>query len=555
MKSHNLFAAVAVAYVLGSAAPARADVWNDGSPSRVEHECWQGIYPPIAEDLAWVYVGYSGQPKVGDTYLMRVEVAGFGCSGAWTNPEVRLPPNTQFAIDAAHPVRCFLGPYEAATQITDGNCPSQPSSTTSIGGGFVSFPPQKQAYWPLPSGKILIIEFPVTSTAVLSGIASANDFLLGGAQLLDQSPGNPVPSYDAPPAGYSSGIPSSGAWQGVFVSPAAASSPTNTWVVFPEPSAGDIHLAADPAAATQSVHVTLTAHVYYPLCFCDNNHEPLADGSGSCDNAGTSATVCCTHGGVVQHHLLSTILPTDSAATDTTYFTTSSGNGCTSTSATEEECNFTFGGLKYGVSYDYTYSAPPNAIYDPDTANGCAATGLPPIVSGNLHSLKVADPNAPVTYDLFVSATGNGTGNGTVTRAPDGGAYAVSTVVNVTAAPAVGSIFQKWVLNGVDQAATNPLPVTVTADTTLVAVFTTEAATSGGAGSTSGAGATSAGSGSSSGSSSGASASSSGGAAGSTAGAVVPTTPAAAHKGCSAAQSPFVFVAVVGLVLFRRRRR
>ena len=255
------------------AGTARAQVWNDGSPSRTQHLCWQGIYPAIQEDLAWVYAGFQGYPRVGETYYVRVMVGGLGCSGMWVNPEIRLPPNTQLAVDGSHPIRCFLGNFGAEQQITDGNCPTTLSSYTTIGGGFIGIPPQLQPYWPLPQGKALRIEIPVVSSTQLSGIASANDFVLGGAELLDNSPGNPTVTYNAPPGGYSTGIPSSGAWQGVFVGPAGgAAYPTNAQFTFAEPSAQLV------GGASTGMRARLFARAYFTGCFSGPGHhlpEPL----------------------------------------------------------------------------------------------------------------------------------------------------------------------------------------------------------------------------------------------------------------------------------------
>lgn len=450
---------------------ANAQPFNDGSPSRLEHLCWQGMFPAIPEDLAWVFVGYQGQPRVGEVYYMRVMVAGLGCSGAWVRPEVKLPPNTQLAVDETHPIRCYLGGFDNPSLITDGNCPSAPSSLSTIGGGFIAFPPLLQPYWPLVPGKVVRIDFPVVSSAQLNGIASSNDFLLGAAQFLDQSPGNPVPSYLAPPSGYTTGIPNPGAWQGVFVGQAVANpstDPTNTWVVFPEPSAINIGIrSGGPADGT--VHADLKAHVYFPNCFCDSNKEKVATepGNVACTNQADPLT-CCVYNGQIQRTLAATIVPTNSALTDTTVFISAT---CDPVTAAPEsrDCTFVFGGLQYGVSYDYSYAPPPNALYfDGDGAGtSCAASGTPPIASGEIRSVLPLDPTQLLKRNLLVNVVGSGT----VGRSPDGGVYDSGTVVTLTATPASGYTFQKWKLDNADVVAPNPYPLTLNADATVVAIF------------------------------------------------------------------------------------
>jgi len=320
---------------------------------------------------------------------------------------------------------------------------------------------------------VVVIEFPVVSSEVLSGIAGNNHLLLGGVQFLDQSPGNPVPSYTAPPAGYTTGIPTGAAWQGIFVSPAVQSSsdPTNTWVVFPEPSATGIGMRADPGGATQSLHEDLKAHVYFPDCFCDSNKEFVAQGAAPgtpCTNAG-SPLQCCVYGGTTRRSLIATIVPTDPMVPDTVNFVS---GGCDAQVNKQQQCSFTFRGLEYGTSYTYSYAPPAGAIYN--AAAGCAATGTPPIATAGTRSVLPIDPAVLQKRNLLVRVEGDGT----VTKTPDGAIYEPGTEVSLTATPATGGTFQKWRINTTDVTA-NPHTLTVNEDTEVVAVFSSSGADGG----------------------------------------------------------------------------
>ena len=306
---HKLICSLAFALSLLLAGSASAQgVWNDGSASRLTHHCVLGIdLVDTWEDLTWTWVGFFGLPQVGQVYYARITVGGLGCSGAWGIPEVKLPRGTSFAISPSNPVRCYMksASQSSRNQITDGTCPSEPfiglypdsnGSFPNPGGSgysnqFFSFPPMTQPYWPLPPGTILTIEFPIISSQALSGFAS-NDYLLGAVNVLDNNPGGPTVQWDGHPQGYSGyGIPSSGAWQGVFVTQGPYSGPR---IVYPEPSTQNI---------TQSGGDTLV-HVYNTSCLSQNvvNFElyPADDNEpdttvflgGSCTAIGDGGSSC-----------------------------------------------------------------------------------------------------------------------------------------------------------------------------------------------------------------------------------------------------------------------
>ncbi len=215
--------------------PALAANWYDGPPSRVQHVC-NNFITTLNEDLVWDWVGFqdvtegstSRLPKTGETYYVRVVMGGLGCSGAWVHPELKLPKGTSFAVTPSTPIRCFVDrPNQPPRQPLP--CPSAPAPGVYPSGGFYRFDaPNNQPYWALPNGNVIYIEVPVTSTQPLSGIAT-NDYLVAAVNVLDNNPGGGNPPWDVP------NPPSSGPWQGVFVTLAGA--PRSPYVSYADKSA------------------------------------------------------------------------------------------------------------------------------------------------------------------------------------------------------------------------------------------------------------------------------------------------------------------------------
>lgn len=461
---------------------AKAQQWNDGAFSTMGHLCWQGLYPSIPEVLAYTYVGFTGLPEVGQVYKMRVVVAGLGCSGAYVLPEVKLPRATRFAISAANPVVCRLGNFGAAMPLTDGSCPQSPSTAGTTHAGFYTFVPTVQPYWPLPPGKELIIEFPVISDEPLYGLGSATDFLIGGATFLDNSPGNPVPSYDIPQAGYSSGIPSGGAWQGVYVKAASTgggvsglpAGSTNSRFAF-----GDTDISNIVEQPDGTVTLDVQARIYNADCFCN---APT----------GCPYTVegCCSQNGT--HYLQEIVMsfvPKDPAEPDTVVFDDYWNDfGCLgqqqSGMNTQYFCKFRFSGIKYGIEYVYQTTPRNGAVYRAD-ADTCAPTGTGPS-SSELRTLYLANPDAPVRYRIISSVEGQGS----VALLPESscsgagdcatGAFVPGASVTATATPASGAVFDHWVVDAASSSVTGPLSFTaLDKDHAITAVFVAATGTPG----------------------------------------------------------------------------
>jgi hypothetical protein len=422
---------IGLGLAIAVAGTARAQgVWNDGSPSRLEHRCVLGIdLVDTIEDLTWTWVGFFGLPQVGQVYYARISVAGLGCSGAWVRPEVKLPRGTTFAISPANPVRCYAqaANQTSRSQVTDGSCPSAPSlglfpdSNGSFpnapGSGysndFFAFPPTSQPYWPLPPGSILTIEFPVVSSAALSGIAS-NDYLLGAVNALDNNPGGPTVQWDGPPAGYAGlGIPASGAWQGVFVTSGPYGGPR---IVYPEPSATNL---------TQTSARTL-AHVYDSSCLSPD---------------------------VVGFELV----PADPGTTDTSIF---DGGACSPLGDGGSECYADWSGLLPDTVYQW------RAYFLPGTTTSCVNV----VDDGSYKYFTTSPPPGATRYSLLAVAEGPGS----VTLAPAGGLYAPGALVTATASPS-GS-FVHWRFGDGTTSTANPLDVTMNQSVTIVAEFAPEPA-------------------------------------------------------------------------------
>jgi len=429
---HKLLASFVFALALLLAGSASAQgVWNDGSASRLQHRCVLGIdLVDMIEDLAWTWVGFFGLPQVGQVYYARISLGGLGCSGAWAIPEVKLPRGTSFAITPSNPVRCYLKGANASSpsQLTDGSCPSAPfiglypysnSSFPNPGGSpysnqFFSFPPATQPYWPLPPGAILTIEFPIISSQALSGFAS-NDYLLGAANVLDNNPGGPTLQWDGHPQYYNGyGIPSSGAWQGVFVTQGPYAGPR---IVYPEPSAQNL---------TQTTVHTIT-HVYNTSCLSPNE-------------------------------IWFELYPADPGIPDTSVF--EPGGGCTALGDGGSSCFAIWSGLLADTVYKW------RAYFNPATLGSCTN-----VVEDASFKLFQTPPEPGATrYSLLATADGNGS----VTLAPAGGSYAPGTPVTATALPGSGASFVRWRFNDGSTSAVNPVGVTMDQSRTIVAEFVPE---------------------------------------------------------------------------------
>src|SRR4051812_30374236 len=81
-----------LAFLFLSTGSAEAQEWNDGSPSRLQHQCWQGIFPSITEDLAWTYVGFKAPTGWVPTRMVcRGVEKSFTCESWWPGLVVPAP--------------------------------------------------------------------------------------------------------------------------------------------------------------------------------------------------------------------------------------------------------------------------------------------------------------------------------------------------------------------------------------------------------------------------------------------------------------------------------
>jgi hypothetical protein len=271
-----------------------------------------------------------------------------------------------------------------------------------------------QPYWPLPPGTILTIEFPIVSSQALSGFAS-NDYLLGAVNVLDNNPGGPTVQWDGHPSYYSGyGIPSSGAWQGVFVTQGPYSGPR---IVYPEPSTQNI---------TQSGGDTLV-HVYNTSCLSQN---------------------------LVSFELY----PADDNEPDTTVFL---GGNCTALGDGGSGCSASWNGFQPDMLYKW------RAKFLPGTLGACTN-----VVEDDTFKLFQTPPLPGATrYTLLATAEGSGS----ITLSPVGGSYAPGTSVTATALPGSGASFVRWRFNGGGTSTSNPVGVTMNQSRTIVAEFVPEA--------------------------------------------------------------------------------
>ena len=168
-------------------APADATIeWQDGAMQWTQtYNCITGM----VEQLSGEFVGYMGNsdvtfPRVGDRYYGHavVGVVGNPCGGPYVHIEVVLPPNTTFAIDEQHKVRCFLGNFDTgeADEVPTEQCPQTPG----VGTYGAVFDRPGEGPWPVARGEYVAVMFPLISTREMSGSAT-NSYLIGGIRILD----------------------------------------------------------------------------------------------------------------------------------------------------------------------------------------------------------------------------------------------------------------------------------------------------------------------------------------------------------------------------------
>jgi len=205
--------------------------WADGVLTHTQTQNCVSVIQgaPYLEFLTMESVGYGGNltlpPTVGEVYYVRLIVGTTGnpCAGPYVHVELGLPKNTEFAIDAAHPIECWMqnptaDPPRPYAQITDGSCPTQPS-LGFYGTGFYSFDTYPAGSWeggpwPLATGASLYLYVPVITRAPLGGIADTGSLLVGAIQAIDgyMSP------WDGPQYGWNGlTAPTSGPYQWITV--------------------------------------------------------------------------------------------------------------------------------------------------------------------------------------------------------------------------------------------------------------------------------------------------------------------------------------------------
>ena len=212
-------------FILFAATEAPAN-WADGVWTHTRTQNCPSMIQgnPYMEDLTTEWVGYGGNltvpPKVGDIYYVRMIVGtpGNPCAGPYVHVELGLPKNTEFAIDAAHQIECWMqnptaDPPRPRAQITDGSCPTQPS-LGFYGTGYYSFDTYPAGSWeggpwPLATGATMELYVPVITRAPLNGISGTGTKLVGAIQAID--------GYLSPWDGEGLSAPSTGPYQWITV--------------------------------------------------------------------------------------------------------------------------------------------------------------------------------------------------------------------------------------------------------------------------------------------------------------------------------------------------
>ena len=159
--------------------------WQSGPLVETQvYDCIDGELEAEAGSFMSYYVDPASPPQTGQTYYVAINVTGIGdpCPGMYADVELGLPSGTSLAIDATHPVECFLEfPGASSFQRDTQDCPS--SLGAGIDAGYYSLDPITNPYfWPLPAGGTVEVNVPVkSSTAGVSQISGAVQIIDGGA--------------------------------------------------------------------------------------------------------------------------------------------------------------------------------------------------------------------------------------------------------------------------------------------------------------------------------------------------------------------------------------
>lgn len=133
----------------------------------------QGL--PYSEFGMGAYVGFAADPANGlpgpnQVYYIHIVLAGLGnsCAGQRAWIEFALPSGTSLAISQANKIHCY---FDGAA-IPAGECPNSVQGSSFHPGAF-AYPSvdSANAYtWPVPQGRFIEIQVPVTSSSALTNV-------------------------------------------------------------------------------------------------------------------------------------------------------------------------------------------------------------------------------------------------------------------------------------------------------------------------------------------------------------------------------------------------
>jgi hypothetical protein len=232
-----LLALSAMAIVLASAAGATAaPKWSDGVIANdvLNINCVSSIFNPpgYLENEIAVYTGQyidddvaNLSPVPGEVFDVHVVVGTVGnnCAGTAPRIEIALPPGVEPAVSQANAIRCYFSPdFTNWNQITQAQgCPA------SVGTGVTSHPSISTWYglnpdsgygsplWLLAQGTAIEIQVPVVADRQMIGIGDPGGCVCVVASVSTLNGESRPDNFFT----WSSGFPSSGAYQHLFVFP------------------------------------------------------------------------------------------------------------------------------------------------------------------------------------------------------------------------------------------------------------------------------------------------------------------------------------------------
>jgi hypothetical protein len=418
------------------------------------------------EQGAGAYLSYyadpANPPKVGQVYYIGVDLAGIGdpcAGGSYASVNLVMPPGTAPAIDASHPVKCFMNLGKGWGNVAQ-NCPQ----SLPIGpyGYEVNPINSNPPFWPLAPGVFAEIQIPVVSTQPLIGTSSQR--LQGYIQLADGQD-NPTLTPQL----------------SMIVNPAnAATSNAGNGT-----GGSQIGVSYANPSITSNVQQANTSTTVGILGYVRNNSNPgyayaqvgYADSAGDCTNP-IAPHLTGTASGFIETNQASLQNPQTQISGNLTglYADVAYCWRLVGVVTSGPQAGTYYGNWEYFVTNGtyHQYSNEPSAAKPPAASTGCSTNGSGCATSSCTNQCTTSLSPSGAGPGLTVSLAGTGGGSvsdGKFIACPTkcSATYLKGAKVTLTATPSSGSTFAGW--SGGGCSGTGQCTVAMESAQTVSAIF------------------------------------------------------------------------------------